>query len=391
MKKRAMLIANSASFIDHFNKDNIAILKSLGYDITVAANFKEGNSSTDERIADFTNELRKSNIDIIDLPIPRKVTELVKTQSAISALKKYLAKHPCAIIHTQTPFGGVVGRIAARTYRKKGISKVIYFVHGFHFFKGAAKKNYLVYYNIEKYLSKFTDCLITLNHEDFEAATKDFGHKNTRYVPGVGVDTDYINTISVDIDAKKKELSLPTDKKIILTVAELIPRKNIETAIRAFANMKHTDTVLVICGKGALLEPLNKLCYELKIDDRVYFPGYRTDILEIYHIADVFLFTSFQEGLSVAVMQAMAAGLPIVASRIRGDVDLLSPYSDCPSAEYLIDVNDVDSFTDRLDYLLNNPDIAKKLGEINYQNCKKYFDINFVHQQMTDIYMSLSE
>ena len=106
MEKHALLIANSASMIDHFNKDNIRILQDMGYTISVAANFQEGNSSTVERIHAFASELAAQDIEIIDLPIPRKITELGKAFKSIRILKRYMRNHPCQIVHTQTPFGG---------------------------------------------------------------------------------------------------------------------------------------------------------------------------------------------------------------------------------------------------------------------------------------------
>ncbi len=389
MNKRVMLVANSASMIDHFNKDNIKILHSMGCSVTVAANFKDGNSSSKSRVKDFKKELTEANVEIIDLPIPRNVTQLGKTLLSISILKKYIKKNPCSLIHTQTPFGGVVGRLAAKSFRKAGATKVIYFVHGFHFFKGAPLKNYLIYYNIEKYLSKHTDTLITLNHEDFNTASKKFKHTNVEYVPGVGVDTDNICAYPIDIENKKQELNLPLNKKIVLNVAELIGRKNVEASIRAFANSDTTDAIMLICGKGVLLDDLKALCKELNVEDKVFFLGYRTDIIDIYRISDIFLFTSYQEGLPVSVMQAMAAKLPIIASDIRGNNDLLMPYDNSLSKDYLIPVNDVDSFTDRINLLLSDEELCKKLGTENYNNCKKYFDIKTVHTSMEKIYNSL--
>lgn len=389
-KKRGMLIANSASMIDHFNKDNIKLLQEKGYDITVAANFKDGNSSTKERIKAFKKELESQNIDIIDLPIPRKVTQLGKALKSISMLKRYMKEKPCDIIHTQTPFGGVVGRLAAKKHRAKGECKVIYFVHGFHFFKGASKKNYLLYYNIEKWLSKYTDCLITLNHEDFETASKKFKKTNVKYVPGVGMNTDTIHDLTVDKDRVIDSLHVSKGKKIILNVSELIPRKNVETCIKAFAAANPKETVLLICGKGAELNALKDLTKELGISEQVYFPGYRTDILDIYHVADAFLFTSHQEGLPVGVLQAMAAGLPIIASDIRGNQDLLNPYSGCPSAEYLTPVMDVDAYAEKLTQLMGNDSLRQTLGQENYENCKKYFDISYVHEKMSAIYDELT-
>lgn len=325
MEKHALLIANSASMIDHFNKDNIRILQDMGYTISVAANFQEGNSSTVERIHAFASELAAQDIEIIDLPIPRKITELGKAFKSIRILKRYMRNHPCQIVHTQTPFGGVVGRLAAKKFRKDG-TKVIYFVHGFHFFRGAGIKNYLLYYNVEKWLSHVTDCLITLNQEDYQAAKRRFHHPNVHYVPGVGVDTDTIASICVDKADVCRRFVLPSDKKIILTVAELIPRKNVETSIRAFAKSNRDDAILAICGKGILEPSLKELAQKLQVGDRVFFAGYHTDVLDLYHCADLFLFTSFQEGLSVAVMQAMAAGLQS-SLRISAETAICLPQS----------------------------------------------------------------
>ncbi len=153
MNKRALLVANSASMIDHFNRDNIAILKSLNYEITVAADFHHGNSSTKERINEFKSELLEQEIEVLPLSIPRSLAHIPEMFKSISRLKKHIAEHPYEIIHTQTPFGGVVGRLAAKKTRKQNKTKIIYFVHGFHFFKGASAKNHIIYYNIEKYLS----------------------------------------------------------------------------------------------------------------------------------------------------------------------------------------------------------------------------------------------
>ncbi|MGN0367348.1 MAG: glycosyltransferase [Wujia sp.] len=386
MSKRAILIANSASMIDHFNRDNILILQEMGYEITIAANFREGNSSTSQKIADFSKELQERSIDMIDLPIPRNVFQLNKTFASIRTLKRYFKEHPCQIIHTQTPLGGVVGRLAAKKERKKGISKVIYFVHGFHFFKGSGLKSYVLYYNIEKFLARYTDCLITLNHEDYEAATTRFHLENVEYVPGIGIRTDAIHSMCIDRDAVRRKHNVPTDKAMILTVAELIPRKNISASLQAFAKANRKDAFFAICGKGELLKQLQKECETLGINDHVYFLGYCTDILDIYHASDLFLFTSFQEGLPVGVLQAMAAGLPIIASDIRGNRDLLAPTADCASANYLHKTDDIDAFAADLCSLLDDAQQAKKLGEVNYQNCKTYFDLEIVHKKMKNIY-----
>lgn len=162
-------------------------------------------------------------------------------------------------------------------------------------------------------------------------------------------------------------------KKIILTVAELIPRKNVETSIRAFAKSNRDDAILAICGKGILEPSLKELAQKLQVGDRVFFAGYHTDVLDLYHCADLFLFTSFQEGLSVAVMQAMAAGLPIIASDIRGNRDLLASEPHTRSKHYLLPTKDADAYAAKINKILNDPALAQALGEENQTNCREIF------------------
>lgn len=216
-------------------------------------------------------------------------------------------------------------------------------------------------------------------------------HPNVHYVPGVGVDTDTIASICVDKADVCRRFGLPSDKKIILTVAELIPRKNVETSIRAFAKSNRDDAILAICGKGVLEPSLKELAQKLQVGDRVFFAGYHTDVLDLYHCADLFLFTSFQEGLSVAVMQAMAAGLPIIASDIRGNRDLLASEPHTSSKHYLLPTKDADAYAAKINKILDDPALAQALGTENHANCKKYFDIALVHNLMTTIYTELTD
>ena len=249
MIKRAMLIANSASMIDHFNRDNIKILQSLGYHVVVIANFKNGNSSSPEKIADFSRYLDDISVEHIHMPIPRSIFDIKNIFISFFKTKKYLRKNTCEIIHSQTPFGGMIGRLSGGSFRKKG-TKIIYFAHGFHFYKGAKKTNWIIYYNIEKFLSKYTDCLITLNYEDYFIGKNKFFCENVKYIPGVGINNSEFKISTTNKLEKCKELGIPNDKLIILNVSELIPRKNIETSINSLSLCQNKNSILLICGKG---------------------------------------------------------------------------------------------------------------------------------------------
>lgn len=243
---------------------------------------------------------------------------------AYKKLKELIDSGNYDIIHCHTPVGAMLARLAARGARKKG-TRVIYTAHGFHFYKGAPLLNWLVYYPVEKWLSRYTDTLITINQEDYAAARK-FHAKEVRYVHGVGVDTQKFGA-AIDRAKKRAELGLQEDDFALLSVGELIPRKNHQVVLRALSELQKSgkleNTVYLICGRGVLREQLESLARELDISKVVRFLGYRNDISEICAACDLFVFMSKQEGLPVALMEAMACGLPCVCSKIRGNTDLI--------------------------------------------------------------------
>lgn len=252
---------------------------------------------------------------------------------AYRELKKVIEEENYDIIHCHTPVGGMLGRFAARHARRHG-TKVIYTAHGFHFFKGAPLLNWLVYYPAERWMAHYTDDLITINKEDYNRA-KSFKAKRVHYIPGVGIDLTRFAPLS-DVsererlkEEKRREFMVKPEDYVVLSVGELIRRKNHEVVIRAIAQIKreseetYNRVQYLICGRGVLEQELKQLAKELKVEEHIHFLGYRRDICEICHASDLFVFMSFQEGLPVALMEAMACGLPVVCSAIRGNEDLV--------------------------------------------------------------------
>jgi glycosyltransferase EpsD len=243
---------------------------------------------------------------------------------ALKVLKEIIDSEKYDIIHCHTPVGAMLTRIAARNARKSG-AKVIYTAHGFHFYKGAPLVNWLLYYPVEKHLAKDTDILITINREDYERA-KHFKAAAVRYVPGVGIDTNRFKMNS-GRDEKRSELGVQ-DKFVLLSVGELIDRKNHELVLETISMMKNLPEferiVYLICGRGVLLDQLKQKATTLGIENKVRFLGYRSDIPDICNASDLFVFMSKQEGLPVALMEAMACGIPVVCSNIRGNADLVT-------------------------------------------------------------------
>ncbi|WP_138205981.1 glycosyltransferase family 4 protein [Haloimpatiens lingqiaonensis] len=314
-----------------------------------------------------------------DLPFQRSPFS-AKNITAYKELKKLIDENEYDIIHCHTPVGGVLTRLAARGARKRG-TKVIYTAHGFHFFKGAPLINWMLFYPVEKFCARFTDVLITINKEDYDIAQK-FKAGRVEYVPGVGVDTKKFSEVVVDKEAKRRELGLSEDAFVVLSVGELSKRKNHEVVIKALSRLKDKNIVYLICGQGDLEQHLKNLSEGQGVT--VKFLGFRRDIPEISALADLFIFPSLQEGLPVGLMEAMARGLPVVCSKVRGNVDLIED----GKGGYLVGTDDVDGFAESIDKVINEVKLCREFGEYNVQEVVKY-DKENVEKQMANIYISL--
>ena len=241
-------------------------------------------------------------------------------------------------MHCHTPIAAACTRIACRHIRKKG-SKVYYTAHGFHFYKGAPLKNWILYYPMEWLCAHWTDVLVTINREDFVLAKKRMKAKCIEYVPGIGIDIEKFTKVKVDRTEKRREIGISDDAVLLLSVGELNKNKNHEVVIRALAKIGDYNIHYAIAGTGKLEEYLYKLALELGIEDQIHLLGFRDDLEEVYKIVDLYIHPSYREGLPVALMEAIASKVPVIASNIRGCKDLIeekycfSPGSICDIVE----------------------------------------------------------
>ena len=386
-QKKILVISNTASMIVQFNMNNLRILKDLGYKVEVACNFLEGNTCTTIIINELKKTLNHMNILFHQIDFERDISCFTKHIKAYKKLKKIIESGSFDIIHCHTPIGGVLTRLAGKKFRKQG-TIIIYTVHGFHFFKGAPLKNWLLFYPVEWLCSWWTDILITINREDYQIAKKRLHAKKVRYIPGVGIDTEKFKNNSIDRKKKREELCVKPDDIMILSVGELITRKNHEIVIKALNQINNSNVQYFIAGKGALEMKLKELVHKLHLDYQVHFLGFRTDISELCQAADLFVFPSHQEGLPVALMEAIACKTPVVCSRIRGNTDLVKEKED------LFDPNNRDELVVCLNDLLRNGtqiSLKEKMQcsvEANYKNLKKY-NLSNVMDEMKNLFNKL--
>ena len=238
-------------------------------------------------------------------------------------LEEILRENRYDIISCHSPVAGFFGRKAASGFDLK----VIYTAHGFHFWNDSPMINQLAYKNMERLAAHWTDVLMTINPEDYEAA-KTFHYKKGGgpvYIPGVGVDVRAIQSDREERSVLRKELGIGEDAFVLYSIGELIPRKNHRFIINSLKNSFLSDPKLhyVIAGSGKLSEALADELKREGLDGQVHLLGFRKDARKLMYGMDVFVFPSYQEGLPVAVMEAMAAGLPVIATGIRGNRDLI--------------------------------------------------------------------
>lgn len=299
------------------------------------------------------------NIDFARSPFSKQ------TVVAYKQLRSLFENEHFDIVHTHTPVGGVLTRLAARDARRNG-TKVIYTAHGFHFYNGAPFVNWALWYPVERVMSRFTDMLVTINNEDYKRA-QNFAHCRVEYLPGVGIDLAKFTQQS-DITAVRESLGLRQNDYFILAVGDLIKRKNHQSIIRALSILENRFK-LYICGTGVEHDSLVELIDSLGLKDRVCFLGFRNDVAQLMASADVLVFPSIHEGLPVSVMEAMASGLPVIATNIRGIVpDLI----DDKVNGLILENDQPDCIARAVQALANDEVLARKLSLQSREKVKNY-------------------
>lgn len=340
----------------------IEAAKSMGIEFYCVSN---RSKATPE---DIREDEEKYGVKLLHFDLARSPFSLQNIK-AYKQLCNIIREYKIDYIHCNTPVGGLLGRLAGK---KCKVKKVIYQAHGFHFYKGAPLRNWLLYYPVEKWLAHYTDLLITINQEDYALAKKKIKAKKVAYVPGVGVDlTKYIN-VEVDKATKLLEIGVPENAIVLLSVGELNENKNHQVIIRAIAKLNVKTLHYVIAGQGSQQSCLEKLATSLGVKDQVHFLGFRKDVPQLCAVADIFCFPSCREGLGVASLEAMASGLPLLTSDVHG----INDYSKEGLSGYKFSPLDVNGFATGIKRLMDNPDVGKRMGIHNREEVKRYgFDI----------------
>ena len=376
--KKVLFVATVVGHINAFHIPYLKWFREQGWETHVAAH------------ADTEQESHISCCDVFHEVGFTRTPFTLENIKAYKVLKHLIDDNTFDIIHCHTPTGAALTRLAARQARSSGRTKVIYTAHGFHFYKGAPLLNWLVYYPIEKFLSRYTDVLITINKEDYNLAKNTMHAKKTEYVPGVGIDIGKIKSVSVDRGKKRAELGIPQNAFVLISVGELNKNKNHEVVVKALSMMKENRNIHYVVAGQVISLAYGAKTYKLKFGhtirhtgNQVHLLGFRTDVIELLKASDCFIFPSLREGLPVALMEAMVCGLPVICSAIRGNCDMVTENINGYHIYHPSDINEICS---KMVKMQNNAlAIIKNLSNQNIKDSIK-FDIVLITKKMREIY-----
>ena len=355
--KKVLYVATVLSHICQFHLPYLKMFKEKGFEVHVAAR---------DNLAE-KNGLQLQYADQhFEIPFQRSPFS-PKNITAYKQLKKLIDKEQYNLIICNTPVGGIVTRMAAKKARKKG-TKVVYIAHGFHFYQGASKKNWLIYYPIEKHFAKKCDALVTITKEDYQLATQRFKTNAVR-MHGVGVDGDRHCAVSIEEKQDiRKELNVDGTDFICLCTGELNANKNQKSLIQLVPQLQKRipNFQLWLAGNGPLKEELEKEILQLGLQDSVKLLGYQPAIERYVRVSDVVLSASKREGLPFNIIEAMLAKRPVVASINRGHRELIS------DGENGFITNDQTEFVEDIVKLYQDKALYEKIAEKAFKNAQSY-------------------
>ena len=350
---KILFCATVDSHIQHFHTRIIHQLHEMGNTIDLVSNGDYSNADIHEKF---------------NIPFSRT---LLSSDNLIAyrSLKRILRDNHYDCISCHTPIASFLVRYASRKYPK---TYVIYTAHGFHFYRGCARKNELLFRNAERIAAKYTDTLVTINQQDYAASQQFCLKKGGRcvYIPGVGVNLREIDSRLKNSTLTRSMLGLLPEDTVMLSVGETNENKNHLFVIRSMEKEFHQNPHLkyLICGDGKLFNQYQEEIRNRNLSDQVVLLGFRKDVIEILGIADIFVFPSLREGFPLSIMEAMACGVPVIASRIRGNEDLIEDEIN----GFTYAVNDQKDFLRKINQMIANPALRQKFKDASKTKVAAY-------------------
>ncbi|WP_407535961.1 glycosyltransferase family 4 protein [Cetobacterium somerae] len=363
--KKFLMVTTIQNTVEAFLIPHIKMLEKNGYEVWIATNiYKE--------IPEELKENKWINISFSRNPFSKNSIKSIKE------MRNLIRENKFEMVHFHTPVAAFLGRYAAM---KEGQKNIIYTAHGFHFFKGAPLKNWLIYYLMERLAINWTNRLITINEEDFQRAKKMAG-KNTKIYKVDGVGLDLENYRNGDAKKIKSELNILKDEYVISIVGELNKNKNQMQLLKAVSILKEkgiNNIRILLVGIGNQEVTLREEAKKNNL--KINFLGFRKDVKDIVAASDIICSMSYREGLPRNIMEGMAQGKPFIVTNIRGNRDIIKDNQN----GFIVPINDYQKTAEKIEELMINVEKNSKIAENNFIDVNK-FSIEKIIKNMEKIY-----
>ena len=341
MENKVLFTASTYSHIRNFHLPYLCAFQEQGWVVHVACGGKA-------RPIPFADET-------VHLPFEKQMTSPANFRAAM-LLRERIRRERYTLLITHTSLAAFFTRLALVGLKNR--PRVVNMVHGYLFDDDTnpVKKQLLL--TAERVTAPYTDLLLTMNQWDFEPAKRCHLGARVVNVPGIGVDFSRLRTVDEEqCWAARRALGIPDGGVALLYAAEFSRRKSQSVLIRAMEQLPGS-VFLILAGEGALLEECRELARSLGVADRVIFPGYVEDVGLWYGMADAAVSASRSEGLPFNIMEAMYAGLPVIASAVKGHEDLILD----GETGLLYPYGDPDACARAVLRLLDTPALGEKLA-----------------------------
>lgn len=289
------------------------------------------------------------------------------------------------VVHTHTSKAGLLGRIAARL---AGVPVVVHTVHGWGVIPDQSWFVRAFYVWVERLCAPLCDVLVVVSDQNrVEGLSRRIGRAEQYVLIRSGIEVEEYSDVPVSREDARRALQIPSDSFVVACIGRLsVPKTPIEL-FEAFERVaaRHPNAVLLFVGDGDHRPALEAAIARAGAGDRVRLLGLRRDVPRILRASDALVLASQQEGLPRVLPQAMAAGLPIVTTRVGGGPEAVAD----GQSGFVVEVNDVSAMADRLDRLASDPALARRMGACGQARVEE-FSARRMTDQLQDLYERLA-
>ena len=348
-------------------------LQNEGFDVTFVC--------TDDEDARF---VEAQGIPFYPVKISRSIS--ISDISAIIRLYKFIKKNNFVLVNTHTAKAGFAGRTAAWLAK---IPLIIHTAHGLVVHENLSSIKRTIYKFLERWIGKKTSAFIVVTDKVGEELIKTgIAEKNKIHRIYNGINLDDFSKLNESSRTNSREkFNIRNDETVIGTLSRLVPDKGLKDLIKAFALIHESNpkTKLVIAGAGPLKDELVTLTEKLKINDNVIFIGWQNDVPQTLSLFDIFCLPTLREGFGYVFLEAQAAGIPVIATKIS---PLTETMHDGESA-ILVPPNSPEEISTAIQKILGDESLRTRLTENGLKNVRERFDQKNQLNEIVKLYNSL--